>query len=391
MQKLRNLIQDLAFRILPRIGRFSRTNTPGLVVLVHLENLGDFILFSAVIKEVRRNFPNSKLVVVGQKENREVVKFCPLVDQWVWIRGHRKPKLGESTGRETSYYFKIAITYLKLLVKFKMKIDLLIGPDWLLTKHAEQFQNNILYRKANVSSGFAEKHLKVDFGKYIAHTHQVPRNLSVLEMLGLNVTTTKTESWLLPDTSSLAKQDKEIFLKGRPKIVISLGAGHARRNYPPEELIKAIGRISIERPDVIFIIIGPKSLDVQKLNKLFENLSNTQNLIGKTDIGIAGEIISSAALVIANDSGFAHLAASLEIATLVISAHPIDADPWHLHSPNRYHPWMTEYVELQPPHLQHPCVGSCLAEEPHCIKSVLPEDIAISALSLLDKTKSNSG
>lgn len=361
-------------------------DSPETVVLVHLENLGDFILFSAVIRETRMNFPDSKLVVVGQRENRSVVSYCHLVDEWVWIRGHWKPKPGESTGRETSYFFKVAATYIQLLLKYRRKIDLLIGPDWLLTKNAEQFRSNILFKKANIRGGFANRYLRFDAGKYIAFTHQVPRNLSVLEMFGLKVTDQKTQTWVLSEESNFFKKDMSIRLDAGPKIVISLGAGHARRNYPPKALTEVVSRIHMARPEVCFVVIGPKSLNTTELDNLFSDLPNTQNLIGKTDIRLAAEIISGATMVIVNDSGFAHLAASLEIVTLVISTHPLDADPWHLHSPNRYHPWMTEYIALQPPHLLHPCVGSCQAQEPHCIEAVLVEDVLMAALSLLDKT-----
>ena len=386
MKKLREPIQGLIFNLLPKIGRASTGSTPDIVVLVHLENLGDFILFSAVIRETRRNFPGSKLVVVGQKENSGVVQYCPLVDEWLWIQGHKKPKPGESTGRETNYYFKIAATYLKLLLKYKGRIDLLIGPDWLLTKHSDQFRNNILYKKGNVRGGFAQNNLIVEPGKYISNTHQVPRNLSILEMLGLNVSSSKTQTWLLPEVSDFIVQDLTEELNIGTKIVISLGAGHSRRNYPAESLTEVINKIQLARPDIHFVLIGPKSLDLPKLHNLFLELANTQNLIGKTDLKAAAEIINRATLVIANDSGFAHLSASLEIPTLVVSAHPLDADPWHLHSPNRYHPWMTEYIELQPLHLQYPCVGSCLAQAPHCIKGVLVKDVVNAALSLLNKT-----
>jgi heptosyltransferase-2 len=205
-------------------------------------------------------------------------------------------------------------------------------------------------------------------------------------MLGLKISDSRTQTWLLPETSDFFESNTLIGLSIGPKIVISLGAGHARRNYPPETLIEVIKKIHLARPDIHFVLIGPNSLDLPKLDKLFFDLANTQNLIGKTDLRLAAEIISCAVMVIANDSGFAHLAASFEIPTLVISAHPLDADPWHLHSPNRYHPWMTEYIELQPLHLQYPCVGSCQAQEPHCIKTVLAENVVIATLSLLDKT-----
>lgn len=72
-------------------------------MLVNLENIGDFILFSAVIREVRTNFPNSQLIVVGQRENKGLVEFCQIVDEWIWVPGHKTPKFGESIGQEISY------------------------------------------------------------------------------------------------------------------------------------------------------------------------------------------------------------------------------------------------------------------------------------------------
>ena len=113
----RRAIRRLALLALPRIGRASKNKSPERVVLVHLENLGDFILFSSVIREVRANFPNSKLVVVGQKENKGLVEYCQIVDEWIWVPGHKAPKFGESTGQEKSYFYKVLFVYFKLLLK----------------------------------------------------------------------------------------------------------------------------------------------------------------------------------------------------------------------------------------------------------------------------------
>lgn len=377
----------LVFLVLPKIGRASKKKSPERVVLVHLENLGDFILFSSVIREVRANFPNSQLVVVGQKENKGLVEYCQIVDEWIWVPGHKAPKFGESTGQENGYFYKILIVYFKLLLKFRRKVDLLIGPDWLLTKDSTQFVKNILYKKANVRGGYAHRYLQIDSKKYIANAHQVPRMLSIIEMLGLRTSNLQPQCWLLPEISYSSKVKKSEILSSKIQIVISLGAGHYRRNWPAEAFPKVINDIHAIWPEIEFLVIGPRSLVSPELCNLFVGLARTQELIGNTDLHLAAELISKANLVIVNDSGFAHLAASLNVPTLVISAHPLDADPWHIHSPNRYHPWGNEYIELQPLHLLSPCVASCQSLEPHCIKTISSEEVVTAALSILEKTR----
>jgi ADP-heptose:LPS heptosyltransferase len=374
-----NSFKNFLFKIGPRLGRKLCGDFPKNVVLVHLENLGDFILFSAVIRETRRNFPSSRLIVVGQKENAGVVKHCDLVDEWIWIKGHKRPKHGESTGKEKSYFSKLITTYLLLLFKFKGRIDFLIGPDWLLTKSYNQFTSNVLFKKANVDGGFASSRLIYNPKCYVDEAHQVTRNLSILKMLGLKVENDKTENWVLQ------KSEKSSVKSEALNIIISLGAGHLRRNYPVSKIAQVIKELNSKLDGSNFTLLGPRSLRLDELSRIFLDCPNTLNLIGKTNLEDAASLIRSADLVIVNDSGFAHLAASFEVPVLVVSAHPQNAEKWHLHSPNRYHPWKTSFVEIQPLYLLEPCVGSCLADSPHCIATVEVKEIVESAAMLLGK------
>lgn len=365
--------------MVPRLGRKLHGDFPKNVVLVHLENLGDFILFSAVIRETRRNFPSSRLIVVGQKENSGVVKYCDLVDEWIWIKGHKKPRHGESTGKEKSYLSKLLTTYFLLLYKFNGNVDFLIGPDWLLTKSYKQFTSNILFKKANVNGGFANSKLIYNPTYYVDEAHQVTRNLSILKMLGLKVEDDSTENWVLQKRENSFRRTESV------SIIISLGAGHLRRNYPASKIVQVIAGLSSKLEKSNFTLLGPKTLKLDELSRIFQGCPNTLNLIGKTNLEEAASLIRDADLVIVNDSGFAHLAASFEVPTLVVSAHPQNAEEWHLHSPNRYHPWKTSFIEIQPPFLLDPCVGSCLADSPHCIATVEVQEIVESAAMLLSK------
>lgn len=378
-------MKEMLMKLLPQLGRKCICCEPENIVLVHLENMGDFVLFSSVLLEIRKNFPNSKITVVAQRENRFLVKNCEIVNNWVWISGHRKPRVGEATGRELPYLRKVAVSYLHLLIKFRGRIDVLIGPDWLLVSDQEQLRRNILFRKANLPGGFMSKHLDYSPEKFVEYNHQVKRNLSVLEVLGLRVFDDSIANWILPDLKEVTnKESHDLTTRNDEKrIIIGLGAGHSKRTYPSEFLAKVCLEIAQKYPKCFFTLIGPESLSSDQLQEEFENVPTLDYQVGKLDVCNAASLLNGADLYIGNDSGFAHIAATFKTPTLVLSAHPKDGDPWHLHSPLRYHPWKTEHVVLQPEKLLETCSQTCQATSPHCINSIKIEDIIGAALKLL--------
>lgn len=385
-------LKNLFLVILPNLGMnpIRRNHRPRTVVLVNWENLGDFVLFSAVIRETRENFPHSKLLVVAQRENSPLTKYCPHVDQWIWIKGHRPPKIGEAYGRDTSYSYKMARTYISLLIHGRGKVDYLIGPDWLLVNNSRQFFGNILYRKGNSKRNSFDIAALMDGTKFKEQSHQTIRMLSVLEMFGLTVKSQKIETWAIPQDGESVKIENKKLLNESLTVLISLGARQMRRNWPIENILTLIQLFTRDYPSASLKILGPASLDSNKLTKIFPNSENLTNLVGKTDLREIMKLMQEADLLVSNNSGLVHIAASLKLPCVVVSTHPLNGDPWHIHSPNRYHPWETRYVELQPKALLTPCIGSCQAEVPHCITTVHPTVVFQACKSLLMRVKPDS-
>lgn len=379
-------LKNLFLAILPNLGMNPgrRYHLPRIVALVNWENLGDFVLFSSVIRETKENFPRSKLFVVAQKENAGLVDFCPYVDRWIWVKGHQTPKSGEGHGKATSYGRKMFETYIALLRHGKGKVDFLIGPDWLLVDDPSHFTENFIFRHVNVKRNSLTETALRNHQMYRDHSHQVERMLSILEMFGLNVSSDEIENWTIPENRMkpvIRNQPNR-----RKNILISLGAGQLRRNWPLENILTLIPMLVKEFPDVDLTILGPRSFNTQKFTDAFSDLGNVTNLIGKTSLSEVTELMLDADLMISNDSGLVHIAATLKLPCVVVSAHPLNGDPWHLHSPNRYHPWKTKYIELQPEFLLSPCVGSCQADYPHCIAEVRPLEVFEACKSLLNRS-----
>ena len=371
MRRIRTYLKNILESVLPNLNnkRNSHTDMPRTVALVNWENLGDFVLFSAVIREVRSNYPISRLIVVAQKENKELVKYCPYVDEWIWIKGHTKPKPNHVHGRPTSYMKKLILTYLFLLLKGRREIDLVIGPDWLLVEDKFNFTSNLLFKKV----AWKSPNLRLgDISKYNNHSHQVTRMLSILSMYGLSVKSDAVETWPIP-TPRIQIEKKQFSESGKDlRVVISLGAGQLRRNWPIENVKNLVFLLNQRFPEIEIEIIGPKSLKNSQVIQLLVGVNNVQNFVGRLDLAGVSKLLQKAHLFIGNDSGIAHMAAAYKVPCLVISAHPLDGDPWHLHSPKRYHPWNTDFKVLQPEKLLYPCVNSCQSNEPHCILAISP-------------------
>lgn len=381
----KKVAQSILARLVPSLS--SNRNTiedfPRIVALINWENMGDFVLFTPVIREMRMNFPNSKLIVIAQRENKELTENCPYVDQWIWIKGHRKPKLGMAHGIQTTYWSKLFSTYFLLLVHGRKRIDLLLGPDWLLVESTSQFSGNLLFKKGNPRFGHLVATADRNRQNFLDESHQVTRMLSVLKMFNLRVNSNEIENWI---TSEISDHSKPLLNSGlvRPKrILISLGAGQKRRNWPSESFQQLILGLIDRYPNCLIDVLGPKSLMTFENEQAFPDSKNVRNLIGKIDLSQVVNIMKSSDLIVSNDSGLAHIAASVKLACVVISAHPLDGDPWHLHSPKRYHPWKTRFRVIQPLTTLDGCLDSCRSTESHCIRSISPSQVQEACEDLL--------
>lgn len=384
MDYLRKVAKSFVIRLLPNLGSKQRSNSaaPRIVALVNWENMGDFALFTSVIRETRRNFPNAMFIVVAQRENEELAKHCPYVEKWIWIKGHKKPKLGMGHGVETGYLEKFIKTYLALFFFGHRKIDLLLGPDWLLVRTVGQLTNNILFLKGNRRAAELKEIAIKNIALFKDESHQVTRTLSILEMVGLKIKSDEIENWITQENNVEIDTHNQ---DASPRILVSLGAGQARRNWPLENVVQLIKLLEINFPNLNVTVIGPKSMKSEETDCSFRDLMYVRNLVGKTDLSSVVSQMQNSDLLISNDSGLAHIGATLKLPCVVVSAHPLNGDPWHLHSPKRYHPWKTEYRVVQPQILVGGCLNSCEKDSPHCIATIAPTEVLEACRTLITR------
>lgn len=162
-------------------------------------------------------------------------------------------------------------------------------------------------------------------------------------------------------------------------IVLHASSLEPKREWPIDRWREVISRLEGTAP--IVVIGGPG--DAAKISAITEGFSDTvRAAAGTIPLAQLPEFLAGSRLFIGNDSGPAHIAASVGAPVIVISPHPADGDLAHRNSPSRFHPWGSNVDVLQPARALPPCRGSCSAHSPHCIRSVSVDEVVAAAESV---------
>ena len=96
-------------------------------------------------------------------------------------------------------------------------------------------------------------------------------------------------------------------------------------------------------------------------------------------------------LYLGNDTGAAHLAAAMNVPSIVISRHPGNGDPNHPNSPQRFAPYGVLSRVLQPESGLDGCASRCTHLEPHCINAITVDHVVSAAREMLDRRQAHAG
>lgn len=355
------------------------------VAIVHWDNLGDAVLLGPVLRELRRNLPAARIVLVFNERNDEVFACCPYVDvlcpQTVQMPNMEGSPHGLPLGRR-----RMALDASRLLAneaRTNGPIDLLIGPDWLDPVYGASFFDSALFR-----SGGGARLLELPRGRngpeVEIRQHHVTRNLDIIRSLGAHVEADHLEFWTTLDDEDQAAGLLTGLVSDQPVVVLALGAGVPRRQWSSRRFAQLADELGSLSGAQVVLVGGPDAVGAAGVVRQHCQ-GPVVDLVGRTSVGVLAEILRRSDLAVCNDSGPAHVAAAVGTPVVVVSAHPRDGEPWVVNSPNRYRPWGVPSIVVQPLERLELCRDqrTCLAEEAHCILSVPVDDVVCAAIRLL--------
>ncbi len=356
------------------------------ILIISLNAIGDNILYSAFVRELRRNYPQSYIVMVVTPLVYNLMEHCPYINKLLTLA--YKP-------------YETFADYFSRFVEFCCQ-ELL--PQRFTTSFCVQWSDdkrpmNLLaylsgaQRRIGISDNsllaYNENFRLIDQWEYlltdpvttpIEMVHEAERALYVLEAMGEKIENKATELWLDATDKYNAAQ-----LRGIEKeyIVLGVGAGAPNRKYPLVKWLAAMTAI-YQKYKIPFVICGGGS-EAGDGAYLAEKMpsGSVVNVVGRANLRETAALIDDAYCYLGNVTGAMHMAAALKtpLITLYREAKERALAPAGVFSEStRFAPWQAKAVVLQPDIAKDECLhtvtyGGCREEHAHCISQITPQEI----------------
>lgn len=284
----------------------SNWETLGIVMPSHI---GDMVLSQPLFTNLKRQFPDKKIVAVVGRWNFEIVKHYFDVDEVV---EYNAP--WHSRGKKDKF-----ITFIKSVRK--IKFDLLLETrgdlrDLITIKFFSKAKSIVGYKEGGL--GFLANY----YIQYPHATHEVERYLRLSDRFGCE---RKIEH---PNLNENKKELSVLKLK-KPYIVVHVGVGASSRRWEDAKFAELINNLSNGAKQVV--VMGNKTdrerYDMQIDSKI-TNKKNVTLLLGMTNFVEAIKICRDSDLFIGLESGFTHIATALGINVVAIYSAATDPVVW---------------------------------------------------------------
>ncbi|MBQ3726469.1 MAG: glycosyltransferase family 9 protein [Selenomonadaceae bacterium] len=408
------------------------------ILIVRLDAIGDMILMSGFLREVRKNFPHARITLVCSPLVRPIVELCPYVNE---VLSFDKKNLDKNSSRlpETiSTFFKKNFwrkkfsgtsspqkdtdksfdaknadkNFLQMLETvaafcrdnlWRKKFSIAFSPKWskgidsltgLFMCWLSGARERIGFSNFPGKSWGEETPAAIDILDNFLLTKcivtprstvtEIEKNFYLLESVGLKVNQTQAELFFEAADFIRARELLKNIPSTNKKVLLGIGAGELNRKYPVEKLLVALKELL--KKDLVFVIVGGKS-EFEDAAFLEKNLPREKvlNLTGKTTLRETEAIISQMDFYLGNDTGVMHIAAAGQIPCLVLYRDAADKEdflPGLFSCFQRFPPWQTKSVILRPTHQLEECArlkpiyGWChVKDRPHCIAQISPQEI----------------
>lgn len=375
-----------------RMEREFDPRTVQSILLTRLDGLGDLVLFSSLVREVRGLWPHAQITLVVDQRFASFVEQCPYVDEVIGFneRGSKFARL--FTGPCRAY--RLAKQRL-----WRRRFDLAISPRWDYdTRHAALlsflslpryhfgFSERVSSRKRALNYGLDALFTHVVPSKPGVH-HEVERNAEVLEALGGNPARIHSlELWLSDSDRLYARQSlaKNGVTARQPLICLGIGATQAKRRWPIERF-SALAEWLVKTYGARILVVGD-SVDAGDAEHMRPILGAAMiNQAGASTVRQSAALLSFCHAFIGNDSGPMHLAAASDVPVIELSCHPQTASQGHINSPQRYAPLSAWARVMQPAPRSEECQTGCIDAEGHCILNLQLCDVKKVADELMNE------
>jgi ADP-heptose:LPS heptosyltransferase len=359
------------------------------VLVVRVDAIGDLVMTTPFLRELRRNLPNASIVLVVNAQLGGLVKHCPYVDEVLsfdcLIPAYWKPFLLPWRA------LRMAMTEFwprrfDLAVLPRRELDLWYASFLAFFSRAPirvTYTEFVNRRKHQAHPGF-----NLLFTHLVTNRpgsmHEVEHNLDILRYLGASIRDDRMELWMSRECETLAC---EVLGNGGVRdgdLLIGLcpGASNTLKQWPIERFCEVAARLRDRHNCKIVIVGGPGDAP---LGKKVEAALGTGvvNLAGATSLEQTAAVIKRCSLFISNDTGPMHIAAAVGTPVVAIFGSSCE----HRFGPWKGHTIVSTDLPCRPcerGHVLDRCMY-CIYDAPRCLLEVAAESVLDQANQALNK------
>lgn len=279
------------------------------ILAIRLDNIGDVVMLGPALRTLQAHLPKAQITLMASPAGSQVRPLLPwvqdvLVQRVVWQDASGAMPLDPT--REQALVETIRAYDFDAAVIFTSFSQSPYPPAYLC------YLAGIPLRLGQ-SKEFGGSLLSQWVKPLPDSTHQVDRNLFLLESAGLPSTGHHLELDLPPDIQ--AQGDRLLQNIGvdpqQPFIVLAPGASCAARRYNADRYAEVAQRLTAETGWPIMIVGSDRERELFAPILATNQTGSIFSLVGQTSIPQLAAVIGRSALVVANDSGPMHIADAL--------------------------------------------------------------------------------
>jgi heptosyltransferase-2 len=269
-------------------------------IVIRMPNwIGDLVMATPILFDVRQRFKNSKITVVCNEKIAGILEGDENIDGIIYFK---KTKKREAVKRLRAEKFDLGIlltnSFSSAFLFFKGNVK------------------NILGYRGNWRSFFLKKGVKRFKGK----EHLVVTYKRLLKDLGIKVSKTFPKLFLKKEDRALAKKIllQSGFIPSKKLVGINPLASYGPAKCWLLKRFREISKKLLEDKNLFILFIGEEK-DFLEIKNLLKDLGKRAiNLAGRTTAGELVAIINECDLFLTNDSGPMHIAAALDVEVVSI-------------------------------------------------------------------------
>ncbi len=357
---------------------------PGDILIICLNAIGDSVLYSAMVRELRRNYPQCRITIIVTPLVYHLWELCPYVNRVLRLPYHPSepfavyfPRFVEFCQKELlSRHFSLSLC--PQWSDDKRPMNLLAYMSGARERYGISDKSILAYQNTFSLIDQWESLLTHPVVTPVSLLHEAQRALYLVESLGGTVSAEQCEVWTGQEDEFHSRQGLGV----DKYVVLGIGAGAANRKYPLEQWVVALTDIYAQY-HIPFAVCGGKA-EEEDGKYLQQNLPGGC-IINMTGISLreTAAVIKNSRLYLGNVTGLMHMAAAAgrPVITLFREAKERPQAPAGIFSEStRFAPWQAEAIVLQPAKTVGKCgdsviYGGCHAEEAHCIAAISPQEI----------------